>query len=359
MNTLIKTLSLFLLLTWLGQSKLKGDDLPPPTANIISIPSGSWIIGMDNTTQGVSGVMNVRAYGLAVELLWNDVPLQWVIKSDKLAKDSIDMSPRARQITPTVGSYVRQHFRSGPLVIFPSDTAAARPILTAFNNKISGTTSDIKVYQTNQALNADVRYTIVHKPFLAIYDDGGNADIHEDVYKRAMIDTSRYRILDPGYIIDSSSCFTFASTPHWAVSSYGSSETTRLDNLKGFVLSGGNFLAQCEGIDAVENYPTVRYLTTNGVQTINIKCEYAAVCQLADAYQSAAWYVYPGRRFHLQLQTGHIFGMVCNVLSGCFLYERMLSVTAALDTVVQFSACKYGDVSKDRRKYGVFRWSLL
>lgn len=83
MNTLLKTLSMYLLLVWLGQSTLKGDDLPPATPNITSIPSGSWIIGMDNSTQGVSSVMNVRAYGLAVELLWNDVPLRWVIKTGK------------------------------------------------------------------------------------------------------------------------------------------------------------------------------------------------------------------------------------------------------------------------------------
>lgn len=136
MNTLLKTLSMYLLLVWLGQSTLKGDDLPPATPNITSIPSGSWIIGMDNSTQGVSSVMNVRAYGLAVELLWNDVPLRWVIKTGKGAKDSIDMSVRSRQITPSVGSYVLNHFRTGPLVIFPSDTTVARTVITAFNKAV-------------------------------------------------------------------------------------------------------------------------------------------------------------------------------------------------------------------------------
>jgi hypothetical protein len=39
----------------------------PPTPNIETISICSWIIAMDNDSQGISGVMNVRACGLAVE----------------------------------------------------------------------------------------------------------------------------------------------------------------------------------------------------------------------------------------------------------------------------------------------------
>ncbi len=77
-------------------------DLPGPAANVQTLPAGSLIIGMDNTTQATPGYFNLRAYGLAVTLMWSDKRLRWVITAGK-AKDGIDITVPATNITvPTV-----------------------------------------------------------------------------------------------------------------------------------------------------------------------------------------------------------------------------------------------------------------
>src|SRR5690554_909324 len=74
---------LIALLLLLPARVLAANELPSPTPNIETIPAGSWIIAMDNTNQGISGIMNLKAYGLAVELLHASIPLKWIIKSGK------------------------------------------------------------------------------------------------------------------------------------------------------------------------------------------------------------------------------------------------------------------------------------
>jgi hypothetical protein len=267
----IKIISVIMLFMWFIESKAQ-NDLPPPSPNIQSIPINSWVIAMDNQYQGYNGgttVMNIKAYGLAVELLWNNIPLRWIIKTGKL-KDQPDLTTTAQLIIPSVGLALTDSFKAGPLVIFPQDTATARTVITAFNNKISGTTNDIKIYKiTTSGVTADIRHTLTHKPLIGVYDDGGNASIHTDFLKNALVDTSRYRVIHPGFVLDSASCYTLASSPHWSVSSYNSADSLRLLNLKKFLNSGGNFVAECDALNAVENFPPVRFMTTGGVTTIN------------------------------------------------------------------------------------------
>jgi hypothetical protein len=416
---------LFLLLAVSVQ--LKGDDLPPPTPNIETIPAGAWIIPMDNNHQDVSGVMNLRAYGLAAELLWADVPLKWAIKTGKAFDDwdirrvptlrmfpdpqtppslpgvnfetsayspnlaytgsstsvggytgkmngarsmrisrggsvtfanvnidewidvvmtisfaagagvnapiagqnlildlsfdggatwkeeavlmygngatlnihqtgtntvasnpfTISIPEEATQVRARVrfpltgdgtryyfvddiifsGTYVR-NFYSGPFIIMPQDTANARPVIEAFNALYTGA-NKVNVYKLEVARNIDIRHNLGHKPYIAVYNDGGNAGIHTSILDGAGFTSNRYDVLVPGYVIDSSSCYTFSSTPHWGVSTYSRNDSIRLFNLQDFLLSGGNFFAQCEGIDAIENFAPVRYQSTNGLQTVN------------------------------------------------------------------------------------------
>jgi len=424
-HSFLSAILLLLCLAWLGIAK--ADDLPPPTANIETIPAGAWVLAMDNTHQGISGVMNLKAYGLATELLWNDIPLKWVIKTGK-GKDSFDMRRTlSQEIIPTyqappllpgvnfescsgcpylptlaytgtgtvntttgkyngarsyrmtrnqtittanilidqyidvvcsvafasigpdagenltmdisydngvswpdsvrlvsgngtslninqtstntvtpnpykfnvpesatqvrvrfrvtnaasmttsefyyvddiifTGTYVR-NFYSGPMIIMAEDTSRARPVIEAFNAPLAAA-EKVNLFVMTGPKAVDVRYTLGHKPYIAIYDDGGNAIIHESILTTAGIGASRYDILNPGDIIDSSSCYTFSSTPHWAVTSYSHDDSVRLFNLQEFLLSGGNFFAQCEGIDAIENFTPVRYQSTNGFETIS------------------------------------------------------------------------------------------
>jgi hypothetical protein len=405
------------------------NELPSPTPNIETIPAGSWIIAMDNTNQGISGVMNLRAYGLAVELLWAGIPLRWVIKAGK-GKDEADMSLLTSRIFPSAeaeptmpgqnydnitswsssggggtsttantfngtrsrwmgnngnaaahqitlgnvdissfknvtlsvafasrnvdvgenllmevsydggttwstsvtlvapittneilninttssstvssnpyifnvppiasqisvrfrvvnasgnsiiiqsteyyyiddvelsGTYVHQFF-AGPIIILPSDTAAARTVINAYNAPLAAA-SKIKVYQTDESISADVRYTLDHKPYIAVYNDGGNANIHEAALNAAGIGSNRYQRLISGAVIDTLSCFTMASEPHWSVSSYAVNDSIRIRNLNYFLESGGNFIAQCIAVDAFEKFPQYRFQSTDGLLT--------------------------------------------------------------------------------------------
>src|SRR5437762_11154298 len=79
-------------------------DLPSPVSNNQTLPSGSYVIAMDNTNQlNNSGIFNYKAYGLIVTLLNNNFKVKWVIKAGK-AKDGIDFTVNATKIKPTAGS---------------------------------------------------------------------------------------------------------------------------------------------------------------------------------------------------------------------------------------------------------------
>jgi len=65
---------------------------------------------------------NLRAYGLLVSLLNNNVKLKWVIKPGK-AKDAIDFSVNATRVKPSLGTAASFNFAAGPFVIFQQDTA--------------------------------------------------------------------------------------------------------------------------------------------------------------------------------------------------------------------------------------------
>jgi Secretion system C-terminal sorting domain len=402
------------------------NDLPPPTADVQTIPAGSWIIPMDNTYQGTSGIFNLKTYGLLNQLLWNNVHLKWAIKTGK-GKDSVDFKANALQMLPTkvtstmiaganfetttlspnwtytnsggatsttankynggrswrmdanrsitmsnisltdysnvvlsvafassggpdatedlyldisydngatwngtgsvrlvagdgtsvhinntrsntvspnpylvnipssasqvrvrlrtsstgswsseyyyiddvilTGDYNRS-FVSGPFIIAPADTAAARTVINNYNSPLAAA-EKVNVYYAYNSFSADIRYTVSHKPKIVIYDDGGNADIHEDILLAAGFTSTYYSIIGSGTVIDSINCYTIASTPHWDAGTYSSSDSARLLNLKSFLRSGGNFLAQCHGITTVENFAPARYISTAGIHDIN------------------------------------------------------------------------------------------
>src|SRR5687768_11064048 len=90
----------FLLLANLAATA-QNKDLPGPTPNLRTIAAGSYVIPMDNTLQRNSfSLFNVKAYGMVVFLLNNNVKVKWCIAAGKL-KDSIDFKDKAEQILPT------------------------------------------------------------------------------------------------------------------------------------------------------------------------------------------------------------------------------------------------------------------
>ncbi|MCB0567537.1 MAG: choice-of-anchor A family protein, partial [Phaeodactylibacter sp.] len=211
-----------------------------------TLPSGTLIIPMDNTLQGSGGDFNLRAYGLAVHLLHANVPLKWIIQPGK-AKDGIDFSATAQRVAPTASGSANRDFRAGPIAIFPGFETEALAVISSFN---AGPGTDVNVYELTQSVDVDVYATLTHKPKAAALNNGGNADIHTDIYDEAGLVVNTHYALEDAINLTSTSCYTFASEPHTKPSDIN---TTIVNAVRSFVQAGGNFLAQCEGVEAYAN----------------------------------------------------------------------------------------------------------
>lgn len=234
----------------------------PPVAPLApeNIQTGALIIAMDNFNQGngTSTTFNLRAYGLVNLLLQNDIPVKWAIRQGK-AKDAVDFTVSVTRITPGPvgdpgpGSVA---FSGGPFIVTQEyDTAAVRALITSFN---SGAGDDVQVYKTNAAVSADIRYTLTHKPKIAIGPDGGNfgSGVHQALFDSAGIGPAYYDSVTDD-IVNSNSCYTLATQAHSTSSNF-------VNLYKQFVQSGGNLLLQCASINTFENNINGRFQTTLG-----------------------------------------------------------------------------------------------
>lgn len=207
---------------------------------------------------------NLRAYGLLVTLMNNNIKLKWVIKPGK-AKDGIDFSVNASRVKPTAGAAVNMDFSAGPFVIFQQDTTGVGALVQAFNGAASA--DDVKLYKTNAPVSVDVRYDYsingsVWRPKAAILNDGGNASIHQSYMVNAGVPASNYSIdLFPGLV---TGCYTFASEPHNT-----SAPDAVIQAISDFVRFGGNFLAQCAAVRTYELSTLARFQSTNGFDNAN------------------------------------------------------------------------------------------
>jgi hypothetical protein len=233
----------------------QSQDLPAPSSNLQTLPVGSYVVAMDNTNQGASGLMNIKAYGLVVTLLNNNVKVKWIINSTKV-KDGIDFSVNATQIRPSLVSAANLSFKAGPFVIFAEDTTGVAAIVQTFNTAQS---TNVRLYRTNATVSVDVRYDMTgFRPKAAILDDGTNADIHTGYMAAAGIPVTNFFVELTGANLQTQ-CYTFASEPHNT-----EANTTLINAIKSFVLNGGNFLAQCEAVRTYENNANGRFQTTGG-----------------------------------------------------------------------------------------------
>lgn len=250
-----------------------------------AIPAGATVVAVTATTVTLSAAptatqnnkpldfgysqmsaagFNLKAYGLLVHLLNNNIKLKWVIKPGK-AKDGIDFSVNASRVKPTATAAANYDFVSGPFVIFQQDTSGVAALVQTFNG--SASTDDVKMYKTNAAVQVDVRYdyvmnSSVWKPKAAIMDDGGNAQIHESYMINAAVPTSNYSIeMAPQLVFG---CFTFASEPH-----NSNAPNAVIQSISDFVHFGGNFLAQCAAARTYENSPLARFQSVNGFPSEN------------------------------------------------------------------------------------------
>lgn len=242
------------------------------SSNMEPIDAGALIIAMDNTKQGPgsgcsnSEPFNLRAYGLAVRLLHNNIPLKWSI-ANKGNKDDVDFTADATRITGSTcqNGGVNTSFSGGPLII-PADFAAdALPFINTFNGEITGSANDVRVYQVNSGFVAPIRYTLTHKPLIAVGPDGGGfgSGIHQDLYDRAKLrDASNvaYYSNVNNENISQGSCYTIATQAHAA-----DTAVNFISSYRSFAENGGNLLLQCYSVDVFENNaPFGHFQTTNG-----------------------------------------------------------------------------------------------
>jgi len=235
-------------------------DLPNPSPNIQTAPAGTLVIAMDNTLQANPGYFNVKAYGLIVKILNAEHPVRWVIQSGK-AKDGVDFSAMASRVFPTTAAAAMRDFKSGPFLVFPQDTTGLAALIQSFNSAQS-VNHRVNVYRLTAPVQVDVRYTLNQKPRGAVLNDGNNAKIHASYYIKAAIDSPmNWQVTTAADLVNQ--CYTFASEPHSNVTG------PTIDSIRAYIMSGGNFLAQCQAITTFENFSSGRFHTTNGITTVN------------------------------------------------------------------------------------------
>lgn len=244
-------------------------DLPGPTPNLQTLPTGSYVIAMDNSLQvNAAGDFNLKAYGLVVYLLNNSVRIKWSIKAGK-AKDGTDFTATTEQIRPTlVSGGVSRDFKAGPFFIFASDTLGVAALIDAFYaaNSLTGSNRPQVYRLTADAANVDIRYDLTaFRPKAAILTDGGNQNIHLAYMTAACIPTESYATSQGTDLL--TNCFTFASEPH--NSKTGAAVNDAISAIRDFVTKGGNFLAQCEAVNNYENNSLGRFQTTGGITVSN------------------------------------------------------------------------------------------
>lgn len=155
-------------------------------------------------------------------------------------------------------------FSGGPLVVTAEYRTQAEAIITAFNNEITGTVEGhsadqrrVRVYSANNNFTAPVRYTLSHKPLVAVgpVAGGWGGDPHTKLFQNAKLDG----FFDPLADADMSpnSCYTMATQAH-------ATNATHYSAFRGFVESGGNFLIQCESITHYEQQQTGNWFQTTG-----------------------------------------------------------------------------------------------
>jgi hypothetical protein len=223
----------------------------PPQENILS---GALVIPMDNVNQGNAAgtTFNLRAYGLANLLLQNDIPVKWAIKPGK-SKDDVDFSANVTRIAGAAGvaGPADIAFAGGPFVIAREyDTQPVRNLISTFNS----TGTAVTVYKTNADVSVDIRYTIVHKPKIAIGPDGGNfgSGVYQSLFDRAGIPNYTTGIDN---IDNAGACFTLATQGHQTDGSF-------VNTYRNFVQGGGNLILQCASVGTFENHPNGHFQTT-------------------------------------------------------------------------------------------------
>ncbi|MBL4615001.1 MAG: hypothetical protein JKY27_09035, partial [Magnetovibrio sp.] len=214
-------------------------DLPNPPANPTTIYAPSLIIPMDTANQSYAAgsIFNLKAYGLVHDLLLNDVPIRWIIRSGKSRGDT-DFVAITRRVWPDTTAFASTEFRAGAFVVDSQyiDVAANGFVKTA-RTVINDYGKNVVVLELGANEVVDVRYNLDQRPKIAVFDNGGNDPIHVAVLDSGGV--TNYFTVGAGVFTGIDSCFTFCSEPHWGG---GLSDSAITNNVKKFISEGGNFL---------------------------------------------------------------------------------------------------------------------
>ncbi|MCA1614083.1 MAG: hypothetical protein LC800_08015, partial [Acidobacteria bacterium] len=231
------------------------------------IPAGSLVIPMDNTLQAIGSPFNLRAYGTVERLLWAGIPVKWAIAPGK-AKDGVDFAASAQRLYPSASAASLLNFSGGPFIVHRDLAVAARTAISAY-----ATANNVTVYETTADATVSVRHTLTHRPKVAVFDDGASSAIHTNYLNAAgFVSGTHYNVIPAATLVtvNASACFTIGTEPHWTAT--GTAADPQVNAIRQFVQSGGNFLAECDGIATYENNVTYgRFQTTTGMVTGNAR----------------------------------------------------------------------------------------
>lgn len=274
MNRVFSILA-FALLVAGAYSAVLDPDLPGFAPNIKRIYSCSIVIPMDDK-QITDASFNMKSYGLVAHLLWQDIPVNWMIKTGKNRED-VDFWALSWQYYPIDQKErgdppVNRSFSGGPFVIETQYTPFAAPEIVNYTR----TRTPVNLYKLAETIMADVRYEMKKKPKVAILDTSS-----QNIVQRKVLELSGFEQFDiytaaQANNLSAGTCITIATEPH--LTANNNNGKVLATSMRTFLESGGNFLAQCGGITSYENCgisnnPTVdecpngRYLATRGLRS--------------------------------------------------------------------------------------------
>ncbi|TAL60858.1 MAG: PKD domain-containing protein [Bacteroidetes bacterium] len=247
-------------------------DVPGPPANVEAIPRNSYVIPMDNTNQAVVAPFNLKAYGMVHALLMNDIPVKWVILSGK-AKDAADFTANASRVLPTAVASAAVTFKASAFIIdstwinrsYYGSGLTALQVISTYTAQGVGY-NQVAVFKLAGDENLNVRYTLNHRPKIAIFTNGGYEAVQETYMAEAgLVAGTNYFTQNAGNFPGLVECYSFCSEAHWDFTT--NEDINSVDNIVKFVNEGGNFLAQCAGIDLYENHQPSggHFQTTRGI----------------------------------------------------------------------------------------------
>lgn len=246
-----------------------------------SFPSGSLVIPMDTTYQN-NGTL--KAFGLVYKLLQADIPVYWLIEPTKNFGGA-DFVTSA--VDTASGAVINQHgYRGGPFAIDEKNSEQAMPIIAAW--KQSHITA---VHKTTTSFTAHVRRTLTAAPTIAIFADGNEIIAFEYLNAAAIPDSTGKSwptkkaatyplypdVLSPalvagpsatnhqdGALFDTSGNPKFCqiASMHWGVND---ATNAVVGEYRSFLQHPTHLVAECQAVNAIENNPLGRFLTTNGI----------------------------------------------------------------------------------------------